>query len=68
MAITCPKCAAEFDITLFQFGRGIHCDCDQWVELDRGHVIEQETPTDKPQLVLPNRQVDPSVRPTIFRI
>ena len=48
MAINCPKCGAGFDVTLFQFGHGIRCDCGQWVELDRGHVIEEEPPADKP--------------------
>lgn len=27
MAITCPQCAREYDATLFQFGRTIHCTC-----------------------------------------
>jgi putative protease len=38
MAITCPRCGAGFDVTLFQFGRGVRCDCGAWVELSRGHV------------------------------
>jgi putative protease len=40
MAITCPRCGAGFDVTLFQFGRGIRCDCGAWVDLRRGHVAE----------------------------
>ena len=27
MAITCPRCGAGFDVTLFQFGHGIRCRC-----------------------------------------
>lgn len=27
MAITCPSCFKQFDITLFQFGRQIECEC-----------------------------------------
>lgn len=38
MAITCPQCGASFDVTLFQFGHRVLCDCGQWVELDRGHM------------------------------
>ena len=38
MAITCPRCGAGFDVTLFQFGHRVQCDCGLWVELDRGHV------------------------------
>ena len=39
MAITCPQCGAEFDVTLFQFDRRVRCDCGTWVELARGHVL-----------------------------
>jgi hypothetical protein len=38
MAITCPRCGAGFDVTLFQFGRGVRCDCGVWVCLEAGHV------------------------------
>ena len=31
MAIKCPPCGAEYDVTLFTFGRSIHCDCGAWV-------------------------------------
>lgn len=41
MAITCPCCGAEFDVTLFQFGHRVQCGCGQWVDLDRGHVKEE---------------------------
>ena len=27
MAITCPQCGAGFDVTLFQFGHRVRCDC-----------------------------------------
>jgi hypothetical protein len=27
MAITCPRCGAGFDVTLFQFGHRIRCRC-----------------------------------------
>ncbi|MDX1568118.1 MAG: Mut7-C RNAse domain-containing protein, partial [Longimicrobiales bacterium] len=31
MAIRCPGCGREYDITLFQFGRTIHCTCGKRV-------------------------------------
>ena len=39
MAITCPRCGAGYDVTLFQFGRRVRCHCGQWVDLDHGHVL-----------------------------
>ena len=39
MAITCPRCGAGFDVTLFQFGHRVRCDCGAWVDLARGHVL-----------------------------
>jgi hypothetical protein len=27
MAVICPRCGRQYDVTLFQFGRGISCDC-----------------------------------------
>lgn len=27
MAIICPKCKSQYDITLFEFGRSLKCDC-----------------------------------------
>jgi len=39
MAITCPRCGAGFDVTLFQFGHRVRCDCGSWVDLRCGHVL-----------------------------
>lgn len=39
MAITCPRCGAGFDVTLFQFGHRVRCHCGAWVDLGRGHVL-----------------------------
>ncbi len=39
MAITCPRCGRPFDVTLFQFGHRVRCDCGAWVNLARGHVL-----------------------------
>lgn len=27
MSIRCPHCGREYDITLFEFGRSVECDC-----------------------------------------
>ena len=37
MAIRCPHCGAEYDVTLFTFDRRLHCDCGAWVDLAVGH-------------------------------
>jgi hypothetical protein len=42
MAITCPQCGAEYDVTLFTFGRSIRCDCGAWVDLAVGHQQTSE--------------------------
>ena len=39
MAITCPRCGAGFDVTLFQFGHRVQCDCGAWVDLGSGHLL-----------------------------
>jgi len=39
MAITCPRCGAGFDVTLFQFGHRVQCDCGHWVDLAHGHRL-----------------------------
>jgi hypothetical protein len=36
MAIACPGCGREYDITLFQFGRTITCSCGRVI--DASHV------------------------------
>jgi uncharacterized protein with PIN domain len=35
MAIPCPGCGREYDVTLFQFGRTIHCTCGRRVGLEK---------------------------------
>ena len=46
MAITCPRCGAEFDATLFQFGHRVPCLCGVEIEYPgkdqrEGHVLDQ---------------------------
>ena len=35
MAISCPVCGREYDVTLFEFGRTIHCTCGARVGLEK---------------------------------
>ena len=44
MAITCPRCGAGFDVTLFEFGHAVRCDCGAWVDLAQGHLRTQVNP------------------------
>ncbi len=39
MAVICPRCGAAYDITLFQFGRCVHCECGRWLDLQSGHTL-----------------------------
>ena len=48
MAIKCPQCGAEYDVTLFTFGRRIRCECGAWVDVAVGH---QQTSADGKQAV-----------------
>jgi translation initiation factor IF-2 len=48
MAITCPRCGAGFDVTLFQFGRRVRCDCGAVLDypgadLRGGHTMRGPT-------------------------
>ena len=51
MAIRCPQCKREFDVTLFEFDRTIRCACgnivnlthkEQWRELLHTHKDEEK--------------------------
>ena len=33
MAIRCPHCSREYDVTLFQFGKKVKCDCGAEIDL-----------------------------------
>lgn len=43
MAIRCPRCGREYDVTLFQFGRTIHCTCGKRVGLEKRIGAEPST-------------------------
>lgn len=38
MAILCPRCGHEYDVTLFSFGSTVRCDCGADVSLEPGHT------------------------------
>lgn len=42
MAVTCPRCGWQYDVTLFQFGRTINCSCGERVGLEN-RITLQET-------------------------
>ncbi|NOZ21101.1 MAG: hypothetical protein GXP25_08425 [Planctomycetes bacterium] len=37
MAVRCPKCHKHYDITLFQYGKTIACDCGERIDARKGH-------------------------------
>ncbi len=41
MAIRCPHCKKEFDITLFEFERTITCDCGNVVSLQHKEMFRE---------------------------
>ena len=49
MAIKCPQCGAEYDVTLFTFGRSIQCECGAWVDMAAGHQQTSES-TERPKI------------------
>lgn len=44
MAIVCPRCGREYDVTLFQFGRTVDCACGARVGLERRIPLERASP------------------------
>lgn len=41
MAIRCPKCKREYDVTLFEFGRSVSCECGQKLGLEHEEILDQ---------------------------
>jgi DNA-directed RNA polymerase subunit RPC12/RpoP len=58
MAIKCPQCGSEYDVTLFTFGRSIRCDCGAWVDLKTGHEQKIEVESNAPQQAEMPRSTD----------
>jgi uncharacterized protein len=49
MAITCPGCGREYDVTLFAFGRTIHCTCGRRVGLE--HRVGPGVTSGRPRFI-----------------
>jgi DNA-directed RNA polymerase subunit RPC12/RpoP len=39
MSLSCPNCGRQFDVTLFEFGRHVVCECGEVVTLEKGQVM-----------------------------
>jgi len=46
MAILCPRCGHQYDVTLFEFGETIKCDCGARIKLDpeKSVILEKSIP------------------------
>ncbi len=53
MAFECPQCGKQYDITLFQYGKTIRCDCGAEVDARKPQVRSVRLPRQYPgQLVI----------------
>ncbi len=43
MAVCCPECGRQYDVTLFEFGRRIGCECGALVDLSSGQTRRETT-------------------------
>jgi hypothetical protein len=41
MAIRCPNCSREFDVTLFEFDRTVKCICGNIITLQHKEIIKE---------------------------
>jgi len=39
VAVQCPQCGRQYDVTLFEFQRTLDCDCGTAVDLGAGHTL-----------------------------
>ena len=42
MAYQCPNCNAQYDVTLFQFGKKVVCDCGEIIDATKARAIKKE--------------------------
>jgi len=47
VALQCPRCRRQYDVTLFEFGHTVRCACGATVDLQKGHIAEL-TPVAEP--------------------
>ena len=40
MSVRCPKCKKEYDVTLFEFGREVVCDCGEKLGLKHEEILD----------------------------
>ena len=40
----CPKCRKHYDITLFQYGKKVICECGEQIDARKGHTEPLERP------------------------
>ncbi len=54
MAIICPQCKHQYDVTLFQFDSVVKCDCGARIKLDprRGIILQEESLQEKGKLTM----------------
>ena len=53
MAITCPACGRQYDVTLFEFKRRIRCECGARLDLASGHATGGTPPDAAPSAITP---------------
>jgi hypothetical protein len=60
LAITCPRCGAGFDVTLFQFGHRVRCDCGAELEFPGADLRGGHTrPATRRGMAMSHRWDDP---------
>ncbi len=42
MAVQCPRCGRQYDVTLFEFQRSVDCECGRALDLAEGHVSRSD--------------------------
>ena len=55
MALQCPRCCRQYDVTLFEYGNAVRCECGSVVDLTRGHAAGIEPAAASDVLVAPQR-------------
>jgi len=53
MAITCPSCGRQYDVTLFEFERRVRCECGARLDLATGHATGSPPPHSGPAAITP---------------
>ncbi len=64
MAIRCSRCGREYDVTLFEFGRTLECECGAEVDAGRPHrhhvgTLDSDGAGEAPEETLPKKTAEP---------